>query len=507
MVDITPEANIFGIFRNLNYKTWYALGEFVDNSLASWEKWDAKLTGIARPEKVKVEIEIDGSGPNPYIEIRDNSTGINILDFPRAFKVASIPDDVSSLNEFGMGMKTAGFWFANSWSVRTSFAGEPIERTMKFDLKHILSSQATVIEPTSREVFANSHYTTVRLNELNQIPKGMTIKKVREHLTGMYRQFLRDGVLELYLNGENLTFEEVDILKAPKVRSDSSEIIEWKKQINFTLAEGRNITGFVGIRAVGNTTHAGLALLRKRRLIEGSADDTWRPLEIFKNSNSFRYQRIFGELHLTNFKVTHTKDAIKWNEGEKESFLESLKKELESEPLNLLYQADNHRTRVAPPSRTTLVDAMSAVSDTLGVILVDAIDRIDDSQSSIEAVIPESIERPSVEFSEKEIRVRTENQGNWTVRLSGFSDPAVSDFFQIASSESSRSAENDVKVQVNLAHPFAIQYIGPDQSGLELLLSFTACLSVSLAVGKRLGARSQHIIDYLNEILRMGENN
>ncbi len=505
MVDITPEANIFGIFRNLNYKPWYALAEFVDNSIASWEKWDQKLTCLPKPAKVRVELVIENSFPSPFIEIRDNSSGIKFEDFGRAFKVASIPEDASSLNEFGMGMKTAGFWFANSWSVRTSYAGEPLERTMNFNLSEILKNQTTEIAPLSSAASAESHFTTVRLTELNQTPKGRTVAKIREHLTGMYRQFIRDGVLELYLNGEELEYEEVEVLLAPKVGAEDQSNEEWKKTIDFHIPEGGHVKGFVAIRNKGNTTHAGLALLRKRRLIEGSADETWRPQEIFGNSNSYSYQRIFGELNLTDFKVTHTKDAIKWNEGQKESFLKILQAELKSEPLNLLAQAEKYRVRGNPPPKTTLDDAMEAVSDALELSLVDAIDRVNPEQTDIEEVVPDIIASPVTESVEKTFRLKSQSHGMWNVKLIGFSDPAVTDFFRLSSSQIGQGSENSIEVQVNLAHTFASQYLGPNHENLELLLAFTAHLCVALSLGKQVGAKSGYIIDFLNQLLRIGE--
>ena len=507
MVDITPEANIFGIFRNLNYKTWYALGEFVDNSIASWEKWSEQETGLPRPTKVKVQIRIENGGANPFIEVSDNSSGIQFSNFATAFKVASIPADGSSLNEFGMGMKTAGFWFANSWSVRTSFAGEPMERTMSFNLNEILRDQTKEIEPQEIAVSAETHYTTVRLTDLNQIPKGRNKGKVKEHLTGMYRQFLREGVLELYLDGEKLEYEEVEILRVPKVGPEVSEPVEWKKDVDFNLPEGGHVKGFVAIRKKANTTHAGLSLMRKRRLIEGSADETFRPQEIFGNSNSYEYQRIFGELHLAGFKVTHTKDAIKWEDGQRDSFLELLLAAIKSEPLNLISQAQKYRVRGTPPARSTLLDAIEAVSDTLGVTLVEAIDRLDVVEEDLNTVIPDEIDTPAVEYVEKEIVLNSASYGAWTVKITGFSDPAVTDFFRLSAAESDNGLENRIAVQVNLAHPFATQYLGPAMGNLELLLSFTACLCVALSLGKRVGAKSGYITDYMNEILRIGDLN
>ena len=36
LLNIRPDASILGVFSRLNYKPWYAIAEFVDNSTASF---------------------------------------------------------------------------------------------------------------------------------------------------------------------------------------------------------------------------------------------------------------------------------------------------------------------------------------------------------------------------------------------------------------------------------------------------------------------------------------
>ena len=73
--------------------------------------------------------------------------------------------------------------------------------------------------------------------------------------------------------------------------------------------------------------------------------DTGPPF-IFGSSNSYRYQRLFGELHLNGFEVSHTKDGFRWDENE-EPFLQLLREHLDSEDLPLLKQAEGYRVREA----------------------------------------------------------------------------------------------------------------------------------------------------------------
>ena len=59
-VNISPDVSVLAVLRHLNYKPWFALGEFVDNSVQSFHthrKAIEELHGAA--QKLKVEIEVD----------------------------------------------------------------------------------------------------------------------------------------------------------------------------------------------------------------------------------------------------------------------------------------------------------------------------------------------------------------------------------------------------------------------------------------------------------------
>ena len=118
-VNIRPSVSVLSVLKHLNYKPWFALAEFVDNAIQSALSNERQLrAALGKNYKLKVEIEItpeDGG----QIVVRDNAGGIALADFPRAFRPADIPPDRSGLSEFGMGMKSAAFWFASRWSVRT----------------------------------------------------------------------------------------------------------------------------------------------------------------------------------------------------------------------------------------------------------------------------------------------------------------------------------------------------------------------------------------------------
>ena len=140
-VSIRPGVSVLSVLRHLNYKPWFALAEFVDNAVQSYRVSRKELEALHGTSfKLQVRIDIDATRP-ARISIKDNAAGIARGEFPRAFRPAAIPTDRSGLSEFGMGMKSAACWFAPRWSVRTKALGEPVERTIRFDVERIVHDQ------------------------------------------------------------------------------------------------------------------------------------------------------------------------------------------------------------------------------------------------------------------------------------------------------------------------------------------------------------------------------
>jgi hypothetical protein len=297
-VSIRPGVSILSVLRHLNYRPWYAVAEFVDNSLQSYLDHRAELERLHGPNfKLKVSIELDPAEGGRLV-IRDNAAGIHEADYRRAFRPAEIPPDRSGMAEFGMGMKSAACWFARTWTVRSSALGEPVARTVHFDISRIVSDRIEELDVIVEPATPQDHFTEIILDGLHRVPQTKTIAKIRQHLQSIYRVFLRSGLLQLDFDGDPLSFEEVPVLKAPFYKTLEAAPVEWKKTIDFDFGLGLRAHGFAALRATASTSEAGFALFRRDRLIVGSADEGYRPDAIFGKSNSYRYQRLFGELSL-----------------------------------------------------------------------------------------------------------------------------------------------------------------------------------------------------------------
>jgi hypothetical protein len=501
-VNIRPGVTILSVLRHLNYKPWFALAEFVDNSLQSYHSQIAKGEASAEePLNVRISVS-DAHGGE--ISISDDAGGIAAQDFERAFRAAAIPPDRAGLSEFGMGMKSAACWFAPRWEVRTSVRGEPIVRTIRFDILRIVDGEINELEVREEPESADAHYTVVRLIEPYKLPVGRTLAKIEVHLTDIYRDFVRRGKLRLTLNGRPLEYSPPPILQARYFKNPDGPSVLWRKDIDFSLGGGLSVRGFAALRETASTSRAGFALFRRGRLIQGSADEGYRPEYVFGRSNSYTYQRLFGELHLEGFEVSHTKDGIRWDENE-QPFLELLKEHLDSDELPLLRQAEGYRVRQRQLDAVTAAasQAVDATADALQSGLPAAINGIPGEPASGE--LPPNLQPTSrPQLASRDIEVTFRGQ-RWIIHLEVSSDPAVEPWLSISDGPSrpQSSQARTLGVRVSLSHPFMIAFMGANAEQLEGLFRVAAALALAEVLAREAGVRfAGTVIRNVNSLLR-----
>ena len=106
-VDIRPDVAALRIFRNMSFTPWYALGEFVDNSITSAIKNIEKLKSTNGSD---YELVVSMSFPEMgnCLIVEDNAAGISRDDMDRALKTGNPPLDISE------GRFTPAFFFAQT---------------------------------------------------------------------------------------------------------------------------------------------------------------------------------------------------------------------------------------------------------------------------------------------------------------------------------------------------------------------------------------------------------
>ncbi|MYE91599.1 ATP-binding protein [Candidatus Poribacteria bacterium] len=506
-VNIRPGVNVLAVLPHLNYKAWYALAEFVDNAIQSSLDMQRSLKASDGAD-FRLNVEIRFALQENCITIRDNAAGIAMSDYQRAFRPAEIPPDASGLSEFGMGMKSAACWFAPNWSVRTTALGENIERTVIFDIEKIVEDSTEELHVISTKVSTDKHYTEIRLDNIRRFPHGRTIQKIKDHLSSIYRVFIRDGSLLLTVDGDPLHYKDPDILVAPSYRDPDGPDITWKKDIEIDLGDDRTAAGFVAIRETGNTRLAGLALFRRKRLIMGSFDETYRPEDIFGRSTTFAYQRIFGEIHLKGFHVSHTKDGIKWEDAE-ETFLKELRKELSGDALPLLQQVREHRSK--KDAKATRKDATAALKSMANRLNNQSL--TSETQSGGQSDPPafdagqvEIAPLPDIPESDNEhvrFRMRFRNE-DWIVAIElSYADNGA-DWLDIRNRPSITDPEpRQITIRLAMLHPFMAQFPTLDSESFTAVLNIAAAMALAEIVAGELADRHPSAIRrFTNEILR-----
>src|SRR3984957_13863031 len=201
-VSIRPGVGILSVLRHLNYKPWFAMAEFVDNSVQSYLQNREQLEKLhGKDYRLKVEIEIERSDET-LIKIRDNAAGIASVDYARAFRPAELPNNRSGLSEFGMGMKSAACWFAPRWIVRTTALGEEVQRTISLDIHTIVRDDIEELDFAEAVALPNIHFTELSLIDPYDKLQTKTGGKIKDHLASIYRIFLREQMMELWFNRE-----------------------------------------------------------------------------------------------------------------------------------------------------------------------------------------------------------------------------------------------------------------------------------------------------------------
>lgn len=492
-INIRPNVSMLSVLKFVEYETWFALAEFVDNSIASYLKNKEELK-LLHGKDFQLEVVIEINDPENKITIRDNAAGIEESNYKRAFRAAEIPSDTNGLSEFGMGMKSASCWFSDLWTVRTKALNETEEKTMKFDMNKIFEDKIEELEFISITSDKSYHYTIIELENVNKMPRHKGLSKVKSHLASIYRDFIRKGILKLVVNNSELNFSNPKILTAPKYDDVNGENIEWKRDISFVLEDGLSVKGFVGIRETGSTAEAGFALFRRGRVIEGSFDNGFRPEFIFGASNGYKYQRVFGELHLEGFGVTFTKKGIQWDEN-LDIFLQCLKDELSHDSFPLLLQAEKFRARAndADYKKT----GVKALSDTVSDFEKKAPEAIKETFDNSSAEDESQLEKELVQTQKriyKSFKVNF-NKIDWLIAIELSHDTSLTDFIEVGPHlVKDPVLEPDVKqigIRLSLIHPFMVEYAGIENGKIEPILKMAAAMGLAEIIAKESGAKTQ----------------
>lgn len=310
--EVGPSA--ISAYSRLSYVMWYALAEFVDNSTQSRENYEGIIEDVLRSEGVPLRVDIGYDREKGVLTIRDNSIGMTREKLVEALKIAKPTADSRGRSKYGMGLKTAACWIGNKWSVTTCEWSSGQEWTATVDVSTIIAGNAK-IPLRLRPVDQSHHYTEIRIWDLNRRIQKRTEDTIMTYLGSMYRVDIRKGRLLLLFNGNPVPLpEDREIAKY----DDGTEARDAFK----IMIGGKAVQGWFGVLLRGGRKFAGFSLIQHDRQIRGYPD-AWKPRAVFggvddEGSNTLVAQRLFGEIVLDGFDVSHTKDAILFRDTEEE---------------------------------------------------------------------------------------------------------------------------------------------------------------------------------------------
>lgn len=503
-VSIRPGVRMLGLFPHMRYREWYAIGELVDNSLQSWLSNRLQLREVDGADfRLEIHITVDANDGG-LITIRDNAAGIAGKDWGRAFQVAEPPSDATGLSQFGVGMKAASCWFARRWSLRTTALGDSVERSVEFDVPAILrdgSEELAVMESPAAE---DHHWTELRLWDLHRVPRGRTIGKIKDHLASIYRTFLRKGDVLITYNGTSLEYEEHPVLVAPYYLDPRGVEREWRKDVHLRLESGRRVTGWAAVRESGKQREVGLALLYRGKVVTGAGEDMYKPEAIFGSGNSFESQRLYGELDMSDFDVTYTKDNLVWFD-EEDDVIAQLKDALEAEPTPVLKQARGYRARKPEEDPR---EQLAAFAERTSQLLKEAGDIgelwewADDEAATLldervstaaGALAPALVQHP---------HQLVLDGATWIADVELVDQPSVMNWITVQRDH--EASEPVVSVKVNQAHPFMRAFCEMPAQDLEPVWRIALAVGLAQEVARSRGAKfPNYVTQAVNNLVRV----
>ena len=373
-IDITPDVSALKIFRNLSFTPWYAIGEFVDNSITSALKNIDDLIALNGAD-YELRIDIEFPRNKDSLIIKDNAAGISRADLvERALKTGVPAIDTSvGLGKHGVGMKAAGLWWGEKIIIETHPINEKNGWHIDLDISEQDNKKKIVVaKPITHRGYPG---TTITIEKLWQkTPQSRTITAIRSYLPSIYRAYIgstkEDGELKclIFYQNKQLTFEYPTLLSEPLWPTKNGPEFGaparlWRKDINIQLSSGKSISGWVGILEKLNRDMSGFFLKYRNKGISGvvpmqnsdpedsrDAKDTvskgaYKPRKIFRQSGGYTDQSFIGEFDASEFGKTITTDEPKWSAEEKDEFETKLLDLLVAD--DYLKMATNYRRKKA----------------------------------------------------------------------------------------------------------------------------------------------------------------
>ena len=369
-VDVSPDVSALKMFKSMSFTPWYALGEFVDNSITSAQR-DIEKLKKAYGQEYRLIVEINFDAESGAITVSDNAGGIAKSDMQRALRTGQPPKDTSSgLSKHGVGLKAAAFWWGSKVEIETwpisEESGWRLDVDISEDIKPIVE-----VDPIPKSKVSGTRI--VVKNLWQKIPQTSTIRKIESYLPSIYRMFITEQYSEVQLKctirycGKDLQYTPAELLTAAYWPDDEGPAKNaadklWRLPVKVNLTSGKKIIGWVGILASLSRDQSGFFLHYRGKGISGvvpqddgspegdasgNAAASYKPKAIFGQGGSYPDQSYVGEFDISEFGKTITTDAPLWSIDEESEFVAEVLSLLQAPPESFAKMVMNFKRRKA----------------------------------------------------------------------------------------------------------------------------------------------------------------
>lgn len=359
-VNVSPDMGMYHLLRSQGYDPAYAIAEFIDNALQAHITHAEQSSTPTSTLDISIQFyssDFANHEKRNSIVIVDKGPGITKERLADAMKPAKAAPH-KGLSEFGIGMKAAAVWFSDKWSLCTKPTGSTKQYDLIFDLSALLNAGIDQVEVLEKKrANAEDAGTTITIHQLRRPIDKDRYDLICNDLLDLYQLYTEGALprlkLTAYFNDtpKPLQFAPGNrtVLNASKYKTIGKlsyaigKPREWTVPINMVF-QGVRIEGHIDIRETGSyVDNPGIVMFRGDRVIAGTIRQPNLPKALFKTSNKFARQRVYGRLFADGLPVTYTKDAFEIDE---KAFWEQLRSVDGMD--ELLLQADHYRAKVDP---------------------------------------------------------------------------------------------------------------------------------------------------------------
>lgn len=350
-VSFKATQGVYLTYKSYTYKAPQVFGEFIDNSIQSYESNKNLFRVIDANHKLRINVRfeweacVDKDVRAKSVTISDNAAGMTAQEFGEAFDLANNGVTRSGMNEFGVGMKVAAAWLGNKWHIETTSINDRITRVLDVDLTEICSTNNTELESRETVDSNRKNGTTIEISELwpeNAIKKN-SIDEIIKGIASIYRYYLRSKEIEIYVDDTLLHFDEYEVLIAPSYKDPDGEDIKWHCNVSADDKNGHKLSGFVALLKDTADERRGVVIMRNHRVVMGfDPKDRTIGAEFNGQIGSNKYRRVFGELEIEGFTVAFGKNQVN-DQPALEALCSIAAGKLKIGGVSLLTQGDKYR--------------------------------------------------------------------------------------------------------------------------------------------------------------------